>query len=433
MSSKKDIMDQEIIKENESNDTNSQDGNTNTVSEEFFDNEEINTYDAIPLSASSPKKGETRHVLTALYSFAAILTVLLTIIFSAAEIHDFIIKDMGTGNMIMKRIFGKDISGEGLNLCELIIKNSFIAPEEAPIASPPPAESPAPSPSQPSSPIETPPETPKESSTPIEESSSEDPPEETLPEGMIPILPMDMSMLSYGKNYIYNTTKFSPNISALSSAPIKNYYRNNAPIVLVIHTHATESYMPEGAKFYKDEGEIARSSDTNENMIAVGIEFVRVLEENGISTLHCTVMHDKESYRESYSRAAESIAKYLKQYPSIKYVFDLHRDSVMRSSGELIRAVASVGGENYAQIMPVIGGGADNWEENMSFALKLREKLNGEMTNLCRPICLRESKYNQDMAAISILLEIGTSGNSLSEAKKAASVTAATIADLIKN
>ena len=167
-------------------------------------------------------------------------------------------------------------------------------------------------------------------------------------------------------------------------------------------------------------------------MIAVGRVFARVLEENGIKTVHCTVMHDKESYKDSYSRAAESIAKYLKQYPSIKYVFDLHRDSLMRSGGELISAVTTIDGESHAQIMPVIGAGAGDWKENMTFALKLRSMLNGKYTNLCRPICLRESTYNQNMAAISVLLEMGTSGNSLTEAKNTAILAAEAVAMLIK-
>ena len=244
---------------------------------------------------------------------------------------------------------------------------------------------------------------------------------------------MDMSLLSYGKHYIYNDTELTPNVAALASTNLKNLYQNDKPLVLVIHTHATESFMPEGATYYVDDGELARSHDTNENMIAIGNEFVRVLEENGIPTLHCVILHDKESYRESYNRAAESIEKYLREYPSIKYVFDLHRDSIMRSSGELISAVTSVSGESVAQVMPVIGSGYTDWEENLIFALKLRDRLNGNYTNLCRPVCLRESSYNQGLSEISVLLEIGTSGNSLSEAKKAACLTAKAIAEIIKN
>jgi stage II sporulation protein P len=191
--------------------------------------------------------------------------------------------------------------------------------------------------------------------------------------------------------------------------------------------------MPEGAAFYTDNGELARSTSTDENMISVGKVFEKAIEDNGIKAIHCTVMHDLESYRDSYSRAAESIEKYLKQYPSIKYVFDLHRDSIIKADGELISAVSTIDGQNHAQIMPVIGTGASDWEENMSFALKLRDLLNGRYTNLCRPICLRESTYNQNMGAVSVLLEIGTSGNTLEEAKRAATLVAEAIVSLIKN
>ena len=68
----------------------------------------------------------------------------------------------------------------------------------------------------------------------------------------------------------------------------------------------------------------------------------------------------------------------------------------------------------------------------MVLALQLREKLNGTYKNLGRPVCLRTSLYNQNLAPHALLLEIGTSGNSLSEAKKAAVLTAEALADIIK-
>ena len=401
------------------------------ITELPVEHQEINTYDFIPLSVENDiekEKLNIKDVIKKIYSIVALATVLLTVIFSSTELLDFVVNDMGTGNIIMRRIFSRDLMGKGLNLSEMIIKNSFITHKNE--SSSPPTTSPS---------EETPlssqaPETVPIETTKAPEVSQSYPVEESPPpiENSFPILQMDMSLLSYGKNYIYNDTDLSPSIEELSSANLKNLYQSSAPLVLVIHTHATESFMPEGAKYYVDEGELARSHDTNENMIAVGIEFVRVLEENGIPTLHCVILHDKESYRESYSRAAESIKKYLREYPSIKYVFDLHRDSIMRSTGELISAVSSVNGDAVAQVMPVVGSGYADWEENMSFALKLRSKLNGEYTNLCRPVCLRESNYNQGLSEVSLLIEIGTSGNSLSEAKKAASLTAKAIADMIK-
>ena len=396
----------------------------NTFESESVADREINTYDLPPLSEYSVKHSSKSRsskkrfcVLRSILSTSAFVMFFLTVIFSATELFEIVVNDMGAGNMLLGRIFGKSaITDDGNNLCDIIINQNFIVLETDSIIT------------------ETPPES-SEISTSAPESASPPSTEESAPsdEKRIPILPMDMSLLSYGKNFIYNDTPLSPNISELSSKAIKKFAVSNLPLVLVIHTHATESYMPEGADFYVDDGnELARSNNTEENMIAVGKEFTRILIENGIPTLHCTVIHDKDSYRESYSRAAESIAKYLKEYPSIRYVFDIHRDSLMRSSGELISSITSIEGQNHAQIMAVVGSSNANWESNLIFALKLRSELNDKFTNLCRPVCLRESSYNQHMSEISLILEIGTSGNSLSEALAAARLTAESISKLIK-
>ena len=401
--------------------------------------EEINTYDTIPITESKDLRRKAS-VIKRLYSIVAVLTLLLSVIFSSAELLDVMINDTGAGNMILRRIFGTGMADNSFDLSELIISNSFlIISDDIPAekeTSPKPEISEPDTPKQESAAPDKPPVNEPDDSTKEETKppSSESPDQSGTPEALkYPILAMDMSLLSYGENYIYNNTSLTPDIDSLRNAKLKNYYTQDEPLILIVHTHGTESYMPEGAGFYTDDGELARSANTDENMIAVGNVFARVLEENGIKAIHCTVMHDQESYRDSYSRAAESIEKYLKQYPSIKYVFDLHRDSIIKADGELISAVSTIDGETHAQIMPVIGTGASDWEENMSFAIKLRDLLNRNYTNLCRPICLRESTYNQNMGAVSVLLEIGTSGNTLEEAKKAASLVAEAIVSLIKN
>ena len=108
------------------------------------------------------------------------------------------------------------------------------------------------------------------------------------------------------------------------------------------------------------------------------------------------------------------------------------------SSGSILRPVTVVDGEATAQVMCVVGsdyGGANHpdWQNNFSFALKLRSKLNQKNEKLCRPVYLRASAYNQQYAPISLLLEVGSSGNYLSEAKAAARLCAEAIADIIKN
>ncbi len=265
-----------------------------------------------------------------------------------------------------------------------------------------------------------------------------------VPDGEIAIVPKDMSLLSLGENYIYNETSHSPNIKELAAAdsiPVFGAAGGNmgaAPLVLIIHTHGTEAYSPEGSISYNENDVLARSENIEENVISVGKVMCDVLNGEGIATLHCTVMHDRESYRNSYSRAAETIKKYLTLYPTVKYVIDIHRDSLSGSGGSLIRPVTVADGQAAAQVMCVVGsnlGGVENgrWEDNLSLALKLRSRLNDKYTNLCRPTCLRPSAYNQQYAPLSLLLELGASGNYLSEAKVTARLVAEELAEIIKN
>lgn len=265
-----------------------------------------------------------------------------------------------------------------------------------------------------------------------------------VPEGETAIIPMDLSLSSGGNTYIYNSTGYSPDTKALlagsfntSGTPV--YISNNsAPLVLIVHTHGTEAYSKNGAISYLDDGsEVARSENISQNVVSVGAVMADILNRNGIPTLHCTIMHDKIQYKDSYARAEATIKEYLAKYPSIKLVIDLHRDAVVKSTGELVRPVTLVDSEATAQVMCVVGsdwGGeaCPSWQNNLALALKLRDALNKKYENLCRPSYLRASTYNQELAPFSLLLEVGASGNSLEEAQRAASLVAVELIPLIK-
>jgi hypothetical protein len=57
--------------------------------------------------------------------------------------------------------------------------------------------------------------------------------------------------------------------------------------------------------------------------------------------------------------------------------------------------------------------------------------LNAEGASVCRPIYLRNSTYNQELAPFSLLLEIGTGGNCIEEAERAAVLVGEALAKLI--
>ena len=259
-----------------------------------------------------------------------------------------------------------------------------------------------------------------------------------VPQGMIPIVPMDLSLSAYGEAFHYNDTSYRLTLSDLpqSDRAIPASAAAGEVSVLILHTHATEGYSEEGATYYDPATVLARAEKPSDGVIAVGQVIADILNEQGIVTLHSTTLHDAESYKDSYSRSAQTVREYLAKYPSIRLVIDVHRDSIMTSGDQLVRAVTVAEGEATAQVMCVVGSDASgaayaNWQENLALAVRLRQGLNERYGNLCRPVYIKKSAYNQQYAPASLLLEIGSSGNSLEEAKRAAALVAAELLEML--
>lgn len=232
-----------------------------------------------------------------------------------------------------------------------------------------------------------------------------------------------------------NTTSYDidPELYPDRDYPIKSKITDE-PLVLIVHTHGTESFAPDGEVSVKPGP--SRSSDPESNMIAVGKVMSDLLNESGIPTLHCETMHDLESYRASYDLCADTIREYLAEHPSIKYVFDVHRDAVVRQNGDIVKPVCNINGSLSAQVMLLVGTnekGADHpdWEDNLTVAAKLQSKLIGKYRNFARPINIRGASFNEQFTKGSLLIEIGSSGNTLSEAKYAARLLTYQIAEMI--
>ncbi len=257
-----------------------------------------------------------------------------------------------------------------------------------------------------------------------------------IPEGATPIVTYDLSHIGQGIGYLNNETFYRPDVNALLKADVAASLIKE-PLVLVLHTHTSEGYLPQSATHLEgDLGEITYTKDEARNMLAIGKAFISSLSKKGITAIHCTVMHDESGLAGSYERAAESIRFFREHYPSIRYVVDLHRDAILTAEGEYVRAATELDGKSIAQILPVVGSNAggwehENWEGNLALALQLRQALNQNNTSLCRPVMLRNSTYNQEMAPYAILLEIGTGANSIDEAIAAATLAGEALAKVI--
>ena len=224
-----------------------------------------------------------------------------------------------------------------------------------------------------------------------------------------------------------------PDLEELLVQPLDWDLHSGAPTVLILHTHATESYTKAKGEAYKETSAF-RTLDEEYNMVSIGDHVAKLLEAGGITVIHDRQLHDYPSYNGSYNHARKSMAEILKKYPTIRLVLDLHRDASGDNYNQM-RTEAEVNGKASAQLMLVIGTDASGlkhpqWEENLALGLKLHGQLERIAPGICRYVNLRGQRFNQDLSPGALLVEVGAAGNSHEEALIAAEVLAQGILDL---
>lgn len=213
-------------------------------------------------------------------------------------------------------------------------------------------------------------------------------------------------------------------------------FSQDGPTVLIVHTHTSEAYAMEAGWEY-NETETARTQDTEYSVVRVGRVVAEELERRGISVIHDTTFNDYPSYNGAYNSTLAKIQQWVAEYPSIQMVIDIHRDAGANEDGTPVRHAVTLDGVETAQLMLVVGtdqGGLSHpgWQDNLSWALKLQAVLERQWPGLCRDLDLRTERFNQHMTPGSLLVEVGSSGNTLKEALEAARLLADGLADLIE-
>ena len=213
---------------------------------------------------------------------------------------------------------------------------------------------------------------------------------------------------------------YRPDLGEIIARPTGLDFSGSEPRVLIISTHATEAYAMEPGWEYTPSAQ-ARTTDTDYNVVRVAEELAGVLRRGGVSVIHDSTLNDYPSYTGSYNQARSRIQDILEEYPTIQMVIDVHRDAVEDEAGNQLGTAREILGQDSAQVMLVIGtdeGGMDHpdWEDNLSWALKIQKNLDEEAPGLARPLNLRIERFNEDLTPGSILLEVGTAGDTLREA-----------------
>lgn len=263
------------------------------------------------------------------------------------------------------------------------------------------------------------------------------------PEGMGAIVGAHYQQGS-GAAYIPCTAGTIKNCTSLSAAevaeaasaplPFNIEVGSSEPQVLIMHTHATESYELEDLGWFDPEY-TCRRTDTSLNMVAVGAAIAEQLNAAGIVTLQDATLHDYPSYNGSYETSNATVREYLAQYPSIKVVLDVHRDAIQRADGTRVKPVVTLNGEKSAQVMLICGadngGNLPNFRQNLRFAAAWEARMEALFPGLTRPVLFDYRYYNQDLTTGSLLIEVGGHANTLDEAKRAGRMAAQALAALL--
>ena len=241
---------------------------------------------------------------------------------------------------------------------------------------------------------------------------------------------------SYGAVSVNNKTDESISIkSLLNQTPKYKSITKDEPYILVYHTHTTEGYELLDLGWYSSQYD-SRTKDSRKNMVRVGEELVKSLEEAGYKVIHDKTIYDS-SYNGAYGRSLVSVEKYLKKYPSIVLTLDVHRDAIHYDNGTRSKPTAEINGKKAAQVMIISGcegdgvDGFPNWKDNLTFAVHLQNTVEEKYDGLMRPVFFCNRKYNMHATPCSLLLEFGTDANTLEEAAYSASLIGEAISEML--
>ena len=110
--------------------------------------------------------------------------------------------------------------------------------------------------------------------------------------------------------FVYNRTHLTFDMEALAAAPIALTGTGKGPQILIVHTHATESYTQDGQDSYQ-ESDPYRTTDDAHNVVRIGDEMAAAFAQAGLNVLHDRTLHDYPNYNGAYGRSNATVAEFV--------------------------------------------------------------------------------------------------------------------------
>ncbi len=226
-------------------------------------------------------------------------------------------------------------------------------------------------------------------------------------------------------NDLFGSVKEDNGLGKTEYIPDPNPGENkHEPIVYLYNTHQSEEY-------YVDllmEHDIMPSVMTSSYILREKLNNLKI--NTMVETTNIKNILDSNGW--NYTRSYEASRTLLEQAkinnPTLNIFIDLHRDSIPYESSTLI-----TNDTTYAKVLFVIGTEHENFEQNKEFALKISNAMNEKVPGISKGILEKGGSgnngiYNQDFDAKTILIEVGSSYNYITEVSKTMDVLAESIA-----
>jgi stage II sporulation protein P len=236
----------------------------------------------------------------------------------------------------------------------------------------------------------------------------------------------DVKVENKEKEKINNITEPIPIVSSPVKMPNKVALSGSEPIVFIYHTHATESYMPESVGNF-------HSLKRKFTVRAVGDQLTSYLTNKGYNVMHNDMVHDYPSYQQSYIRAADTLETNLDKNPSLKIIFDIHRDAAPNNSSARENSYVTINGEKVAKYSIVVGAKNENVEKLLTFAEYIKARSDELYPGLAKKTITKPYRFNQFNSDYYALIEIGNTANNIDEAMRTTKYVAKVLDQVIKD
>ena len=183
------------------------------------------------------------------------------------------------------------------------------------------------------------------------------------------------------------------------------------PLIYLYNSHQLENYNNDSLSAY----------GITPNVLMASYLLKEKLNSSGLATIvedtNMTEFLSLNNWDYSSSYKASRIFLLDKQntHPTIKYYFDIHRDSVNKKL-----TTVNINNKLYARILFVVGLEHSNYQENLNAANELNSIIDKKYPGLSRGIYKKEGPgvngiYNQDISSKVFLIELGGIDNNIEE------------------